>query len=144
MKKLLTLCMILYCSVCGATSIADQLLILNQAKLDIKAAIASQTREDPGNLLASYAAAIDSLTYATSTATLSTAVATEALVKGDIVVVVDDSGTYKISKHTNPVDTDFPAATILFFGYTNIAGNINDVVPITVIWYRSAVAGDLD
>lgn len=143
MKKILTLCMILYCTTCGAT-IADQLLALNQAKLEIKAAVASQTQADPGNLLSSYADLINDLAFATSTATLSIAVAAEDLEKGDIVAVINDGGSYKISKHSNPVDTTFPAATILFFGYTNIAGNTNATVPITVLWYRTAVAALLD
>jgi hypothetical protein len=136
--------MIFYCAVCSATSIADQLLAVNQAKLDIKAAIASQINADPGNVLASYAALIDGLVLATDTATLSTGVAAENLIKGDIVTVINDGGTYKISKHSNPVDTDFPASTILFFGYTNLAGSTNDTIPITVLFYRASVAGDLD
>lgn len=67
------------------------------------------------------------------------------VIKGDAVIVTEDSGTYYIAKFTNPLgDAASFDLDVLAFGYMNESGLKGEVKPMTVLWYRPAIEADLD
>jgi hypothetical protein len=81
----------------------------------------------------------------TGTEVLSIGQLSDDVVKGDAVIVTEDSGTYYIAKFTNPLGdaADFDLG-VLAFGYMNASGLKGEVKPMTALWYRPAIEADFD
>lgn len=142
MRNLLLIIMILACCLAQAATIADQLLAVNEAKQDIKTAAEAKGVTIGSAPLADYADIIADIPYASGAKILSTAYLATDTAKGSIVTVIASDSAYLATKHTNPV-VNFDS-NVLFFGFTNALGTMGQNIPITVIWWRNAVAGDLD
>lgn len=123
----------------SAASIADQLLSLNSSKAAIKAALESRGITVGNAPLSDYDDKISQMVVTPSGLIMKYGKCAEAISIGALVIAKDVAGSdlYDVYNHTNPITASFTSDTY-FMGYANATGTTNDIIPITVGWYRES------